>query len=270
MKHKVLVLALVVSIAGVLSGCNFFMTLFGSRDADITSFTFDGMIGTASINLDDHTVTATIEPMDISTVQPTVKVSKNALLETQPLKDGEAVPFVVTAENGEQVSWKIKVTVSYGISFTYSYTNKVSFKHGVIDSSSAATTTLYGDDVPLGAYYASAHVSWIAANESTYDYYTETGNPGSAVRMQIPDNTTGTYNVASFWFVDVSEGADMQLGTSPLTATVQQYGSVGEAISGTFSGPVMDLSRGLVQIDSGFFKVKRIPNDTQIGGNPPC
>ena len=235
---------------------------------DITGFTMPGIIGSAVIDATNHTVTATVQPMDISAVTPTVTVPQGATVTMSALKDGVAVPYTVTSKDGDAVTWNITVTVSFGIVFNYSL-NQVMYTHGIIDSSSATNTVTYGSDTPSGTY-VTGYGSQLFAMRDTYDVATMGGMqpPAYAMLMVTGDAQTGTFNSTNglFMYYDVSGGISVQTQSIlSFTITVQKYGAVGSSIIGSFSGWVLDSASTQHQISGGFFKMKRLQDDTVIG-----
>lgn len=83
-------------------------------ESDITSFTFDGISGSATIDEIGHTVTAEATAgVDISAIIPTIGISQGA--NVSPSSDVEqdftsSVLYKVTSENGTESDWDVSVT----------------------------------------------------------------------------------------------------------------------------------------------------------------
>jgi len=237
---------------------------------DITGFTMPGIIGSAVIDATNNTVTATVQPMDISAVTPTVTVPQGATVTMSALKDGVAVPYTVTSKDGNAVTWNVTVTVSFGIVFNYGL-YQVMYTHGVVDSSSATNTVTYGSDTPGGVYVSTSSGSQLWAMKDTYDIYAMAGQqPPAYVMLIVPGNAqTGTFNSANsvFTYQDTSGSINVQTYASlSFTITVVKFGAVGGSIIGSFYGLVQDSSGpGQHQISGGFFKMKRLADDIHLG-----
>jgi hypothetical protein len=250
-----------------LGGCGLLNGLFGSGEAAIVAFTMDGLVGGAVIDPAARTVTATVEPMLVSGLTPTVTVSEEATLSTRPtLVDGEAVTYVVTAENGDEVPWTVTLTVQRGISFTYGST-KVVLTGGVVDSDDPENNAAWGAGVPPASYYPDPG----GTQGFVFDKPFEHGSllVGEFARLVwFGEAATGVIDDVSAYFdytvygdpgVAISEV--VSAATLPLTVTVLQFGAVGGDIVGTLTGTVVSSSSGEVPLTAGFFKLLRVPDN---------
>lgn len=264
MIKRLVLLALSCALTLSLGGC----FLFYSSDADIVTFVLSGLVaGTLTLDADARTVTATVEPMDISGLVPTVTVSDGAELTTQPaLADGQPVTYVVTAENGDTASWTVTVTVQYGISYTQDGTRVVLTSGAVNGGSSGPTTADLGNDVPWVSEYSLGSGAVLVANTTTWDFAVSPYPPDSDwgyVQWQWTTAETGSFDETVATFASGPAGAQSfgagsgTGGTFDLTVTA--YGAIGEDAVGTFSGTIIDLSDDTEHsLTDGFFKVIRI------------
>ena len=278
MLRKAVFAALVLlTILVLFTGCDFISQLLASSEANIVSFSMDGIVGTASIDPVNHTVVVTAEPMDVSTVTPTVTVSESATLQTATLVDGQAATFRVTAEDGTVVTWLVTVNVQYGASFTYaSDPTHVVLTAGIIDSVDSSNNTAMGNGVPLGLLSSggSGDAGYAYAMRENYDWGTAESDPAEYVMLMFADAASGSYNGTESYFgyyryVDGGSG-DVALYSDSTDANgfqlaVSLFGAVGGDIVGTFSGTAYDATETAHAITNGFFKVRRIADDA-IGG----
>ena len=141
---KAIYLLLAAAAVVIFAGC-------ASSENSIISISFDGVgIVEESLVIDEttRTVSAIIEPVDISTIKPIFELSSNAVIGDVSLVDGDDCTCTVTAEDGTTSEWTVTVTVQPGVSFIYDGAFE-SFACGVLDSSDSDASEAYGDGVPL-------------------------------------------------------------------------------------------------------------------------
>ena len=260
--------ALVFVLVFVFTGCDVIddvvNSVFGSDEAEILTFDIDGIVGKAEIDSENKTVDLTVEPMDISGVEPIVTVSENATITTEKLVDGQAVILEVTAENGDVVSWEVTVNVQHGISFTYkSVTTKVVFTAGAIDSEDSDNNDLVGDGVPSGnVRYGSS--TGVFAFEEEYD--TSGDYLPSHIGLFFFGLDTGDYTTLFYYILEGNKPFFIAVDDE-ISSSISKYGKVGGNIIGTFSGTGAEKyidwmpSGKEHEITDGFFKVRRIENE---------
>jgi hypothetical protein len=287
MKQKVPWVTAVVLIAvASLGGCDLISRLFPASDeAEIISFTVDGIIGTATIKPFSRTVTLLVEPMDLSSATPGITVSRGASVSTAPLADGQAVAFHVTGQNGDVVLWAVTAAVQHGIS--YDYTNgptRVVLTEGLTDSQNAANNLEYGNGEPWGIRYPTFTTGvGTGPNGGTYVYSNgEDQDVGTRPPGQIPPiiawvafpgsgtgNFDGTQAAFQYTETDLSNTITRRVytvGVGDFSLSVSAYGNEGGDIIGTFSGTAADDPGGTTyQVTNGFFKVYRLVDDTLAG-----
>ena len=226
---KLLLITIVIAVIAI-TGCS----LFGSAEAAIISFSVEGIVGTAEIDPVTHSVTVTVEPMDISSIDPVITVSEKALLtEPESIEDGVAATYTVTAENGDVVEWTVTVNVQYGISFVLDGT-KVIFTHGFKDSSDSAANAAEGNGVPGIAVLSESSESYVF--EEVYDWGVTIDAPTFDYIDFGIGLTTGLYNDISFTYNDFSEESNTSYSCD---FTVTEFGSVGGLFRASFSGTEM-------------------------------
>ena len=267
MRMKALLLSMAIVVA--LGGCNLWNQLFGSSSATITSFTIDGIVGTATVDLTAHTVVATVEPLDISAIAPTVTVSAGATLTTAPLQDGVPATFTVTAQNGTATSWQVTVNVEYGTSFTVDGTTKVVMTHGYVDPSLTYSADLIGNDQAVGyTYSTTTYVDSFAADQQVHG-----GGPLGHTYLDFGGTSVGSYTEsnASFNYDDGTGNVlniDSNTSLSSGTFSVNEYGTAfGQTIQGSFIGTASDGSN-THSVTKGFFKVLTVDNSTHWANRP--
>lgn len=267
MRIKVLVLSL--AIVAALTGCDLWNSIFGSSGASITSFTIDGIVGTATVDATQHTVVATVEPMDISALTPTVTVSAGATLTTAPVQDGVPVTFTVTAQNGTVTSWQVTVNVEYGTSFTVDGTTKVVMTHGYVDPSQTYSASLIGNDPPVGyTYSTTTYIDSFAADQQV-----QGGGPIGHTYLDFGGTSVGSYTEANADFnYDDGAGNVLNIGfntpSSSGTFSVNEYGTAfGQTIEGSFSGTASDGSN-THSVTKGFLKVLTVDNSSHWANRP--
>lgn len=265
------VLALVAVVIVGLSGCSVFRSLFGSREADITGFVVDHMIGAPTIDAVAHTVTAEVEPLDVSALMPTITVSEKAAAGAVALVDGEPVPVQVTAENGDIVDWLVTVSAGLGIALELTG-SRVLLLHGVEDSSDAANHEDIGSGRPLGTLGSTTGTTYLAAYAEAFGYTSGADHPVGGALVQLAGGSAGTYRYGDVWFaysdsLSVGGSTGRTLSGGAVKMTVDRYEAVGGVISGSFSGIVDERVDGVptgIQDISGYLKVVRI-RDNVLG-----
>ena len=103
-------------------------------------------------------------------------------------------------------------------------------------------------------------------DETTIEICTE--DDRQAINIIIPGNSTGKWtNAGGAYILYTNDGTtgyevfnDMK-DTEFFTVIITEYGNVGDFISGTFSGKLVDELNNIIEISEGKFKVKRIIND---------
>lgn len=259
--------ALVVVAGFALSGCTLLRSFFGSSDAQIVSFNIQGIVGQAVIDPNAHTVTVTVEPIDVSAVAPQIGVSSGASIDSPTLVDGQPVVFHVTAENGTTTDWAVTVSAEYGMSFTIDGIPVV-LKHGYSDSGDPSNNAAVGNDIPPGDFEYGDEF-YLTAGDPTWDYATYTGNE-SYLELTFYGLTTGSYTEND---VDVAyQDANQTYFESPTSnpgegvhMIVKALGNIGSPILGIFAGKVEDDNFGTHVVANGFFKVLRLADDTFSG-----
>ena len=84
MEKNIIILMLVLVVIVVLPGCDLMNSIFGpseateSSEAAITAFTEAGIINDAEIDVENKTITITVEPMDLSSFNPEITISEGA------------------------------------------------------------------------------------------------------------------------------------------------------------------------------------------------
>jgi hypothetical protein len=266
---RIAVLALAVAALVGLGSC----ALFKSGDAAILTFVFDGLVGSATIDADAGTITATVEPMDLSAATPEVTVSEKAELTQHPaLVDGEAVTYVVTAENGSTAEWTVTVTVQYGMSFSLDGT-KVVLTAGIVNSADATLNEQYGNGVPLAALNGGDTLGAVAlaeqldmadppaagaGTEASLMFAWAAGDPGPGTF----DGTTAAFNYMTTDYL-AAAGAFTATPTT-LVAEITALGAVGGDVVGTFSGTVVDTNDATPALTDGFLKARRVADDLTL------
>ncbi|MDC7127109.1 MAG: hypothetical protein PQJ46_16195 [Spirochaetales bacterium] len=236
-----------------------------SSDANITEMTLTGatLVGDPTIDSTNHTITATVKAVDLSTVTPSFSVSEGATAGDVTLTDGTEATCTVTAENGETVDWKITVTVNPGFTFIYgSDSTKILFEEGII-SSDEATNTQYGAGLPLASYDTSDDITTSQIFESDFDWDSDEEEPDFFVVI-FNGNTTGEVSTLDIEGT-VSEVMFMiRSGMTGATCTITSYGNIGEYITGTFSCTEGFNDNDVINISNGFFKVLRLENNVDL------
>jgi len=235
-----------------LGGCTLFNSIFGSTSASIVAFSMDGIVGNAVLDAAQRTVKVTVQPMDISTVTPSVTVSTGATYTSSPLEDGTAVPFTVISQQGASQVWNVTVNVESGISFTYDSTHKV-LTSGYEDLNAVYTPAQVGNGQPVAywdgsdsyedAYTALKQIPW----DDTTQEMASVGFTGQASGSY--DESTGAY----FEYFEPVSALDLMDNTT-FNIEVSRYGQTGEIFEGTFSGSTIDRASVSHPVTNGFFK----------------
>ena len=243
----------------VFACCDVVYSIPGSDEAEILSFTMDGMVGTATIDSDKKTVALTVEPMDISSMEPEVTVSAGATLTTTNLVDGQAVFFKVIAENGAMVPWRIFIDVQYGISFTYAKNSqRVVLTNGVINSLDADDNLRVGDGLPSGSYASEIYGTVAFAAEEDFDIGLMS-IPESYSVIQFEGSGTNEHN-SVLWIYTVEKG----FLSYSISQDILRYDEAGGVVVGTFSGTATNPNNTKYAITDGFFKVLRLDDNVQF------
>ena len=234
MKKSVIILLTIFVILVTFSSCDLMTSIFGSSEAAITAFTEAGIIGEPEIDVENATITLTVEPMDLSTFDPEITISESAVLtEPESISDGVAATYTVTAENGDIVEWSVTVTVQYGVSFLVDGT-KVVLTSGFEDSTDATTNAIVGNGVP--GIDADSGYSYSYTLEEVYDLGTSMSEPAfDYFAMDIDGDTTGTYNNgdAYLMFYDYSVGSSTEYIADMV---VTEFGAVDGVFRATYTG----------------------------------
>jgi hypothetical protein len=257
----------------VFSACDGLMD--DGVEPQIESFSITGIVGDAEIDPEAKTVTATVQPMDLTVVEPTVGVSEGATVTSATLVDGESATFKVTGEDGTVVNWSVTVYVQRGISFTYESTpTQVVLTESFTDSADENHNTAIGNGVPLAIYGTSYEEAQVYALKNEIDVQTEPTEYEWA-SLYIP-NETGTYDSTEviFGYLKESENdsEDLSLSADETDAesfevVVESFGDVGDNVVGTFSGTAEDPDNASHTITGGFFKVLRLEDDVAVFGS---
>ena len=244
---KISYLFLAAIAALIFAGC-------ASGESSIISMDLDGAVlsGEPVIDAAARTVTATVEPVDLSAITPSFELSSNASIGELTLQDGEACTCTVTAEDGSTSEWTITVTVQPGISFYYDGTYK-SFLFGVADEN-------LGDGVPYcifcttgqrGDWCYGYSKEWVTG-ESVY-------NNTEMFILMLSNSSSKPVNALQWNFSSTSYIAGY------IAADRIYNGEVGDWIIGSFDNFLIAMSEDpAVTFDTidGFFKVLRIADDT--------
>jgi hypothetical protein len=265
MKARACLLALAVLLC--LGGCDLWYSIFGSSDALITGFSVERLLGPVNIDMANHKVSATVEPMspaELEALAPTVTISDYAVLTKQALKDGETVIYTVKAQNGTSVDWQVTVTVAYGIAFKVAGT-RVVMMHGYVDSSPTYTAGEIGNGQPVGYIIFNYGRTYLDA----FPLDQQVGSPQAYTYLQFDGSGTGAHTFAdSNATFDYWDGASLPLLNtgSDLEIDVTSYGAAGESIKGTFTCTASD-GTNTYYVTDGFFKVLRVEDDPSWSNN---
>lgn len=246
------VILLVPAAAAVLfSGC-------ASGENSIISMDLGGaVIVEDSLVIDEtaRTITAAIEPVDISNIIPAFELSANAAIGDITLEDGVASACTVTAEDGTTSEWVVTVTVKPGVSFTYDGVFE-SFVYGVLDSSDSDASDDYGNGVPsYSACTTGQSGDIVLAFREEYDLTEDKVTDSEWLIMMLSNESTTTSALSwtnSFTFA--AEGYIIE--------NTDSLGNVGDFVTGTFLGTLEDAEGETVTITDGFYKLLRIADDS--------
>jgi len=265
MKQKLMMtFGLVFLTAVFFLGCQ----LFQSGEAQIVSFSLSGIVGEAEIDPEAKTVTAAVEPVDLSGLEPSVGVSEGASVTPAALVDGEAVTFKITAEDGTVEEWKVTVNVQRGLSFTYASTpTHVVLTNGFVDEMDEIHNAALGDGAPFVSYYPLEELVFVYVLDDIHDL---NSNPSEVEYSQFAfPGAAGTYDSTEvfLWYIRYSDTEDFSFSSDDTDAdsfsfTVSSYGEVGEDIIGTFSGTAVNGETHT--ITDGFFKLRRLEDDVPL------
>lgn len=241
---KILLIIIVIAVVA-LSGCS----LFGSDEASIVSFDVDGIVGSADVDPVNLTVTVTVEPMDISSIEPEITVSEKALItEPSSIQDGVPATYIVTAENGDVVEWTVTVNVQYGVSFLLDGI-KIILTGGWEYSDDATWNSYMGAGVPGIDVDSGQSLGYVY--EERYDL--AMGAPDyDSISFELEGSTADSYADQEFMFADYSEDSEI-LFTCDFV--VSEFGMVGEDFRASFNGTEEMPSRALKSLTSGYAKL---------------
>lgn len=265
---RLVVVAALAAGTLALSGCGLVLSILGFG-TNITSFRIDGIVGSATIDPVNHSVTATVVPEDITALVPDVGVSNGATVDKATLQDGQPVVFTVRGLGGNSEQWNVTVNVQYGVSFTFGSTLIV-LTHGATDSNGTYNSEL-GNDVPSAdADTTLSPEIYITANNPTWDVYTDYSStiPPEYVELFPAGTTAGTYGGTSADYSTPSGAFYNAPGTvvPGFNVTVAQWGGLGGMVTGTFSGQLENSSNSsdIVAVSGGYYKVKRIVDNANF------
>ncbi len=233
-----------------LSGC----AIFGSDEAYITGVTVDEIVGAAAIDLISHTVIITVEPMDLSALDPEFRISDKAVL-TKPdsIEDGVAAIYTVTAENGSEVKWSVTVNVQYGVSLVVGG-EKFVLSFGMMDSSLILQSALDGTAYAVIAENSTG--SHGMASDSL-EFSGSGRGPDSDILYSyfdftIAGKTDGIYNNSESTFFDKPNSITYIFNTD---FVVTKYGAAGEDFRATFTGAEQAADRSGAALTHGYAKL---------------
>jgi len=181
---------------------NLALTLL-SRENDITSFTFAGMVD-AEIDTESHTVTCSVPySLNLSSVKPTITVSDLATITPESntyINLNSAVVYVVTSEDGTEQEWTVtavRLPVSYEAEILSFWTDGLLS----VDINSANATV----DAVISRMYDITSVSptFGISNLATINHTNGTAYDFSSPRQFVV--TAENQNV-KYWTVNVSYG----------------------------------------------------------------
>jgi hypothetical protein len=270
MKTRVVVAALFV--VAIATGCGWFQ----SGEAQIVSFSFQGIDIVFDVDPETNTVTVSAPAVDLLAVTAQIAVSEGATItEPEPFEDGVPQTLVVTAENGDAVEWEATVNLRLGMSFQLDG-EWLFFEHGLTDSSNPELADDLGDGVPLCSLYTGeGDLLDMWASSATVDLFEPGPEVGYlAITLDLPASesewTTTTYTVGGDYGLYVegfSEVPDMS-PTDGQASLTSAPGAEGEIATGTF-----ELSDATTEVKTGFFKLKRVMDNAYdyfpFGGGLP-
>lgn len=259
MKHKLLIcLSLIFLLLN--TGCDLFRGETASSEAEITSFTFDGIVGSAEIDSTNRTIIAAAEPMSTDSIDPVILISDKATItEPDTILDDQVMTYIVTAENGDEVNWTVLISVEYGITVTLGdtvYTAKYGYKEGIYTHSDTNEVLLTGtpmimENTDIGYYEAYAF-------EKEYSEGSEYDSESENILLRV---AFGIYNgdqLVTLELGDYNNFSDLisrEDGTQSLTYTAHQLPELGEGDGCvSFSGTVMSLDNTTSINVTGFIK----------------
>ncbi|TFH05565.1 MAG: hypothetical protein E4H09_01800 [Spirochaetales bacterium] len=261
MKIRVVLLAFIV--LAIPTGCGWFQ----AGDAQILSFSFQGIEISVSIDPATNSVTVSAPAVDLSTVTPDVTVSEGATLTNPaPFEDGVPQTLVITAENGDTVEWDVTINLRLGISFQVDG-DLVFLESGLTDSFDPVLASDIGDGVPLGSLYGTegAYTGFdIFASSDTIDL--SDPDPAAvylALYLSLPANpsewlgTTYTRGIGDDTFSVEAYSEEPTMSLSEGQATLA---TVSDPEGGFWTGTFWFSGDG-VAVTVGFFKVQQVMND---------
>lgn len=255
MKTRVVVLALL--IVAIATSCGWFQ----SDDAQILSFSFQGIEIILDIDPATNTVTVSAPAVDLSAVTPQIAVSEGAsLAEPAPFEDGVPQTLVITAKNGDAVEWDVTINLRLGISFQVDG-EWVFLESGLTDSTDSVLASDIGDGVPLCSLFGSEGVDGLDMFASSDTIDLSDPDPAAvflALYLVLPADpsewvgTTYTVGDDTFYVAAYSDEPTLSLNEGEATlASVAP--SEGDLATGTFG-----FSGDGVTVTMGYFKVRRV------------
>jgi hypothetical protein len=261
MKNRNYLFLYIISVLLATTSCD--MGSSGLQEGSIKSFELPGLIGEVTIDIDNQTVVATVEPMDLSSITPTVTVKEGATLTTAQLVDSEPVVFSVTLDNGTVEEWTVTVTVSGGVVY-YRNGTKISLNKGFIHSNDASLNTRYGNDYPAGNYISGINpqTNELVITRESYDWFSRPSD-FEFVEINFPNPWVGESSNNFEVYHGIVSGSSFVLYGTDATKSfiIDSYGIVGGFITGSFSGIGTEWGVGPCTFTNGYFKVVRVEND---------
>lgn len=245
MKKLIILMLICLICAASFFGCDDTGAGTASVEAAITAFTGAGLVGTPNIDLEAHTVSLTVEPMDLSNYSPELVVSDYAEVTSAPgtIADGVPATYTVTAEDGTAVDWKVTVNVLYGVAFDYG-TRHIVLTEGEIYSGDPEFNEYVGDGVP--GIYSSGSSNYFTVYSEVYDY-------GSESRASEPPTYEYDYDYFEFYFegesTEIYSSASAEYYESDgfvstdfdCSVDVSEHGDIGGDFRASFSGVVDEI-----------------------------
>jgi hypothetical protein len=266
---RILLIAAVTLLLASLTGCEF---LFGSDEAEITTFSVVGQTAPATIDTVNRSVVVTMEPADLSSLEVTVDISEGATLAGLPSawSAGAAQDVTVTAENGDQAPWTITINVAYGIVFFYEGQRQF-LTYGFVDSSDTYTSSQLADGLP--ALFADTTTTpdtrSITAASGPLEAVAATSDVVTVFMTYDAGAASTDVDAAEIFYSDdtgaalVSAATDVFDVDAVFNLVVTSLGAVGEDVTGSFDG-ILSADSGVTydqDVTLGFFKVRRGEDD---------
>lgn len=275
MKNSFLSVVLACTILLTASGCDLISDLFASDEAEILAFEVPNSRSPAIIDAPQRTISVTVDPTDLRTLDPIVTASEGASVTPTEIKDGLPATFIVTAEDGSTAKWTVTVEIESGVSFILENV-RVMIDQGIIHSTDPVKNQAAGDNTPCGFYFTLPDLSVLNVFKTAYEPSTATaGEPEVFWQGEFEGQQPGTFKSVSapHGFMDFTNEADSyrSISSKEFIMEVLSYDAAGGCITGTFSGTVRKISNDdpatttYQTVSDGFFKVLRLADDANPG-----